>query len=209
MNPVRHEHPHPSGALDAAPSDDVAVVRRIASGDETALAALFDRWAPLVYSLVVRILRDADSAEDVVEETFWEAWQHAGSYDPACCTVRAWLLTLGRSRAIVRLRADHGRRARDVTEDAIAEADREMEMREMAPAAERVARALDTLPAEQRRVLRLAYFHALTQAEIAKLLRVPLGVVKGDMRAALRGLRDALAGSAPAAQPETRGEART
>ena len=86
-------------------ADDVALMRRIVEADETALGALYDRWVRSLYSLVLHLLKDPDEAEDVVEETFWQAWRKADSYEPSKGAVSTWLLTIGRRKALDRLRS--------------------------------------------------------------------------------------------------------
>jgi len=176
--------------------DDAALVQRIAGEDETALAALYDRWVQPIYSLVMQILRDPDDAEDVVEETFWQVWQRAGAYDGARGTVRTWLLTIARSRALDRLRA-HRRRRDDTIEGASAllgaDAPDPSVLAERSERAALVADALAALPADQRRALELAYFSGLSQSEIATLLGEPLGTVKTRMRLGVQKLRERLA----------------
>lgn len=86
-------------------ADDVELLRRIGDADEAALGALYDQWSHALYSLVLSLLGDPDEAEDVVEETFWHAWQNAGSYEPSSGAVSTWLLTMGRRRTLDRLRA--------------------------------------------------------------------------------------------------------
>ncbi|MEO8716123.1 MAG: sigma-70 family RNA polymerase sigma factor [Acetobacteraceae bacterium] len=198
MNPSRPEQAYPSRAPTAAPSDDVATISRIASGDEAALATLYDRWAQTVYSLVFQLLRDADAAEDVVEETFWQVWHRATSYDISRGTVRTWILTIGRSRALDRLRS-RKRNREDVSDDLSLSLVRDprSDPSQMAEGAERrqlVYSALSELPDEQRGALELAYFRGLSQSEIAQLLGEPLGTVKTRMRLGMQKLRDKLIG---------------
>jgi RNA polymerase sigma-70 factor (ECF subfamily) len=172
------------------------MIKRIADGDESALAALYDRWAQTVYSLVVHLLNDTDSAEDVVEETFWQVWQRASSYDPSRGTVRTWLHTIGRSRALDRLRSrkrnrDEIRADASMVSDPRSNPSRDVEDRERR---QLVYSALSELPDDQRRALELAYYRGLTQSEIAELLGEPLGTIKTRMRLGMQKLRDRLVG---------------
>lgn len=194
MNPPRQDQAYSTRATDGSMIDDAAVIGRIAQGDEIALASLYDRWLQPVYSLVVHLLKDADEAEDVVEETFWQIWQRASSYDVSRGTPRTWILTITRSRALDRLRARQRQRedagvdiavVRDAAPGPAADA-------ESSDRRERVVSALEELPQEQRRALELAYFRGLSQSEIAEFLDEPLGTVKTRMRLGMRKLRDTL-----------------
>lgn len=163
-------------------------------GDESALATLYDRWSQSVYSVVAHLLKDADGAEDVVEESFWQVWQRASSYDPSRGTVRSWLLTIARSRALDRLRG-RKRNPEDSAADLNIIRDPRSDPSQEAEGAERsqlVYGALVELPEEQRRTLELAYFRGLSQSEIADALGVPLGTVKTRMRLGMQKLRDKL-----------------
>lgn len=198
MNPSRPDQAYSSRAPAPAPSDDVTTISRIANGDEAALATLYDRWAQTVYSLVFQLLRDADAAEDVVEETFWQVWHRATSYDISRGTVRTWILTIGRSRALDRLRS-RKRNREDISDDLSLSLVRDprSDPSQMAEGAERrqlVYSALSELPDEQRRALELAYFRGLSQSEIAEFLGEPLGTVKTRMRLGMQKLRDKLIG---------------
>jgi RNA polymerase sigma-70 factor (ECF subfamily) len=177
--------------------DDAAVMRRIADGDEQALALLYDKWVQPVYALVVQILRDRDEAEDVVEETFWQVWQRASSYDFSRGAVHSWILTIGRSRALDRLRAKQRRKGESLAErsDIVALLVSPSDPSHDAEGRERRAVVLDALgqlPTEQRRALELAYYGGLSQAEIAEQLQEPLGTVKTRMRLGMLKLRDKL-----------------
>src|SRR5215204_2471473 len=103
MNPPEQDAPYTREIRSNA--EDVALIRRMCDADETALGALYDRWMRPLYSLVVHLLKDPDEAEDVVEETFWQAWRKASSYEPSRGAVSTWLLTIGRRRALDRIRA--------------------------------------------------------------------------------------------------------
>ena len=198
MNPSRQEQAYSTRPAVAAPSDDASIVRRIADGDESALATLYDRWSQPVYSLVAHLLRDADGAEDVVEETFWQVWQRASSYDASRGTVRTWVLTIGRSRALDRMRSR--RRNREdgtTTADLAVLRDQTSDPSQDAEGAERrqlVYAALSELPDDQRLALELAYFRGLSQSEIAQFLGEPLGTIKTRMRLGMQKLRDRLIG---------------
>ena len=177
---------------------DVAVVQRMAAGDEQALGALYDRWYPLVHGVVSRLVRQPDDAEDVVEETFWQAWRQASRFDPTRGAVQTWLLTIARSRALDRVRSMRRRREEPLESDEggavvqqVAEGGPELD----AEASERrriVVTALNDLPAEQREALELGYFGGLSQSEIAERTGQPLGTVKTRMRLAMQKLRGQL-----------------
>ncbi len=176
-------------------------VRRVAAGDEAALAALYDEHARPVYSLIVRILGDEGEAEEVLQDVFAQAWQQAQRYDAVRGTVAAWLLNMARTRALDRLRARRARPDRTAaTPDqtlsalpapAIDPADAIAAERDV----EQLRKALHELPAVQRRAIELAYFEGLTQSEIAGRLAEPLGTIKTRIRLGLLKLRDALTGS--------------
>lgn len=196
MNPPQSDASYTAGANGGPAAEDASLMRRIASGDESALALLYDRWVQPVYSLVLHLLDGADEAEDVVEETFWQAWRKAEAYDPARGTVQTWLFTIGRSRALDRLRARRRQREEPLsaagdTVDASYASDpgRATEGTERRAL---VLRALNELPDEQRRALALAYYKGLSQTEIAEYTRQPLGTVKTRMRLGMQKLREAL-----------------
>ena len=165
--------------------------------DETALGALYDRWVRSLYSLVLHLLKDPDEAEDVVEETFWQAWRKAGSYEPSRGAVSTWLLTIGRRKALDRLRARKRSREdllgddRSFADLPSSEPDPSLDA-ESVEIRENVRQALNGLPAEQREVLELGYFSGLSQSEIADVTGQPLGTVKTRMRLAMQKLREPL-----------------
>jgi RNA polymerase sigma-70 factor (ECF subfamily) len=178
-------------------ADDVALIRRMVEADETALGALYDRWARSLYSLVLHLLRDPDEAEDVVEETFWQAWRKADSYEPARGAVSTWLLTIGRRKALDRLRAKKRHKEDPIGNDRtfadIASPSPDpSENVEGSELREHVRAALRELPAEQREVIELGYFNGLSQTEIADTTGQPLGTVKTRMRLAMQKLREPL-----------------
>lgn len=177
----------------------------MATGDEQALGALYDRYATTIHTLAYYLLGQADEAEDAVEETFWQAWREASRYDASRGAVSTWLSTIARSRALDRQRAWR-RRAEDSLDtttaasadagdraDAMAAAPDPQRDAESSERARDIAVALARLPAEQREVIELAYFGGLSQSEIAARTSLPLGTVKTRARLALEKLRAPLA----------------
>jgi RNA polymerase sigma-70 factor (ECF subfamily) len=177
-----------------AQTTDVEILRGIAGGDESALAALYDRYRLILFSLLLRILHSQPEAEDVLQEVLLQVWRKASDYDESRGRPFTWLVTLARSRAIDRLRALDSRdrtaieAARAVPDSISDAADDAMKSQR----AEIVRDALASLPEEQRRTLLLAYFEGLTQSEIAARLDTPLGTVKTRMRAGMIRLRELL-----------------
>jgi RNA polymerase sigma-70 factor, ECF subfamily len=181
-----------------ADSDDAALLRRMAAGDEQALGLLYDRWNAVVHGVVSRMLRQPDDVEDVVEEAFWQAWRQASRFDPTRGAVQTWLLTIARSRALDRVRSLRRRREDplegedgQVVTQQTAEGDPGLD----AEASERrtiVVAAMADLPQEQREALELGYFGGLSQSEIAERTGQPLGTVKTRMRLAMQKLRSQL-----------------
>jgi RNA polymerase sigma-70 factor (ECF subfamily) len=183
--------------LNPLPEQDRAeaeLIHAVARGDEQALASLYDRYGPVLYGLLLRMLRDRGEAEDVLQELFLQVWQRAASFDATRGRVFTWLVTLTRSRAIDRLRST---RARARAAHASAEGSQEPSADALVDAAraeegEAVRGALLSIPEEQRRALLLAYFEGLTQTEIAARLGQPLGTVKTRMRSGMSKLRELL-----------------
>jgi len=145
----------------------------------------------------MQLLKDADDAEDVVEETFWQAWRKASAYEPARGAVSTWLLTIGRRKALDRLRARrrHGNEQPGDDQTLASIASPEPDPSQDAEGSElrkHVAAAMMELPAEQREVLELGYFSGLSQTEIADRTGHPLGTVKTRMRLGMQKLREPL-----------------
>ena len=185
----------PRGPFGAVSTDE-EIVRRVAEGDQAAIAELYDRYRQVVFGLALRVLRDRGEAEEVHLDTFLQVWRTASRYDPGRGSVSAWLMTLTRSRAIDRLRARP--RPAMATEDlgaaaADAGAPGPEEAMEQVLRQRRVTRALSALSEPQQRAIALAYYRGLSHAEIAATLGVPLGTIKTRIRGGLRALRDSLA----------------
>lgn len=170
---------------------------RLAAGDLEALEGLYERHATMAYSIALRITADPTAAEDAVQEAFLGVWRSAEHYEDGRGTIRTWLLSIVRHRAI-----DLVRRRRPVAE--LPESDGPLPAALVLPdvwseVSSRldhgaIRAALDGIPAVQRESIELAYFGGLTQVEIAGRMGVPLGTVKSRMRLGLLALRDALGG---------------
>jgi RNA polymerase sigma-70 factor (ECF subfamily) len=195
MNPSEQALSYSSQA--GSNADDVALIRRMCEADETALGALYDRWVRALYSLVVYLLKDPDEAEDVVEETFWQAWRKASSYEPSKGAVSTWLLTIGRRKALDRIRARKRHKEDQLDRDQSfadipSSANDPLQDVEGKELREHMRAALRELPSEQREVLELGYFKGMSQSEIAEATGQPLGTVKTRMRLAMQKLREPL-----------------
>jgi RNA polymerase sigma-70 factor, ECF subfamily len=168
---------------------DAALLARIAARDPGAIATLYDRHARMLYSLIVRILRDRSEAEDVLQDVFVRAWTRVETYNRDLGSPLAWLIRIARNRAIDRLRARdvRERSAEDVPkppEAASPEATAALSERQRA-----VKRALDVLTPDQRALIECAYFRGLSQTELAAEFGLPLGTVKTRIRTGMQALR--------------------
>ena len=173
---------------------DEALVRAIAHGDATALAALYDRHAQLMLCLARRIVVGKSEAEDIVHDVFVEAWRRAADYDPNRGSVKAWLLLRTRSRAIdLRKSAGFARTVPTGDGEFLARLADPRAADSEAPDRARLRQLLSGLNDEQREVLFLGYFEGLSSSEIATRIGVPIGTVKSRVAAALGALRLALA----------------
>jgi RNA polymerase sigma-70 factor (ECF subfamily) len=175
-----------------------ALVGRMALGDESALAALYEATAAVVHGLVLRIVSDRGTAEEVTADVFHQAWRQAARFDPRRGTAPAWLLTIARTRAIDRLRATADRAVREPIELAAGVASAAPGPEDALGLAQRrdlVRNALGTLAPDQRQAVELAYFAGLSHTEIAARLNEPLGTVKTRIRLAMARLRNTLATS--------------
>jgi RNA polymerase sigma-70 factor (ECF subfamily) len=195
-------------AMDEAPGSSVdtlsderlrAAVSRMARGDESALAELYDATAPRVYALARRIARAAPAAEEVVSDVYFQAWQQSGRYDPARGRVLAWLLTICRSRALDALRRRDQAELHDDPErlrgGAPSAADEPFELLSAFERGSRVHTALATLDDTARALIAQSFFEGLSHSEIAARTGMPLGTVKTVLRRALHALRGELAGA--------------
>ncbi|MGH7691232.1 MAG: sigma-70 family RNA polymerase sigma factor [Candidatus Dormibacteria bacterium] len=189
----------------SAADSDSQLMWRLRGRDEEALAALYDRHAGVAFGLALRMLQDRSIAEEVVQDAFLSLWRLAASYAPERASVRSWLLVMVRSRAIDRLRPASAR-ARPVPLDDQPQLTAVNDTwRAAADSLRRkvVQSALTQLPSEQVQVLELAYFGGLSQSEIADRARLPIGTVKSRTRLALDRLRQLLAETIAAEEPDS------
>ena len=172
----------------------VDLIRRMSAGDRDAFTRFYDRYSPLVFPLILRMVRDRSDAADVLQDVFWEAWQGAGTFDPERGSPEAWMITRARTRAIDRIRAVRRRGETFVPpmDEGLAPAPPAAggDAAERAEDRGIIRSALDVLPHAQREAIELAYYAGLTQTEIAERLQQPLGTVKTRIRLGLERLRD-------------------
>ena len=172
---------------------DHDLIEALAQRDLTALSALYDRYGRVAYTLAYRILGEPEGAEDVVQDAFLAAWRGAGTFRRERGNPRSWLLSIVHHRAVDVLRRRTAFRsspleAADETASDVDTADEATRNVERGS----VRAALETLPEAQRRTIELAYFGGYTQSELATLMGVPLGTVKGRMRIGLQKMRRVL-----------------
>ena len=177
---------------------DGDLLARLKRRDPQALAELYDRYGGIVFRLILRMVRDNGTAEDLVQETFLRVWNRAGGLDSGRGAVGPWLLAVARNRAIDYLRSRGGRVGTfvelDETENPALFADDPADPLHF-DMARHVKRALERLTPQQREAIKLAYFEGMSQTEIAERMQQPLGTVKTWMRRALEQMRAALPAS--------------
>jgi RNA polymerase sigma-70 factor (ECF subfamily) len=174
---------------------DEELMPLVGNGQIEAFELFYERHAGAAYSLAHRIVGDSKLAEDVTQEAFLSIWRRQSSYDPARGSVRGWTLGIVRNRAIDVIRRDTRKRVPPLDlrgEEALESkassytTDAEAIRRETAS---RLREVVGSLPAEQSRVIEMAYFGGFSQTEIAEMLDLPLGTVKGRMRLGLEKMR--------------------
>ena len=175
---------------------DEELMELVGAGEVRAFEVVFDRHAGPAYSLAYRMCGSRALAEDIVQEAFLSLWRSGTGYDRSRGSVRSWVLSAVHNRAVDALRRKGAKSGRDVSDEGIAErlrapdsTDVQVEERDQA---RRVRGALGTLPDDQRQVIELAYFGGLSHTQIAEMLDLPPGTVKGRMRLGLSKMRSAL-----------------
>jgi RNA polymerase sigma-70 factor (ECF subfamily) len=171
------------------PATDAALIQQITERDESALAALYDRYAGMLSSVLNRILRDTQAAEEILQDIFYQLWCSASRFDPSRGSLPGWLLVIARNRAISRLRRHNPAAGEEILENTVVlpcDLESSASQQQML---ERVKRAMQNLPAEQRAAVEFAFFSGMTHSEIAERTGDPLGTVKTRLRTALETLK--------------------
>jgi RNA polymerase sigma-70 factor (ECF subfamily) len=174
---------------------DELLAARLAAGDELALAEAFDQFASTVYHAALRVLRNEESAQDVVQDVFVELWRHPDRYDPALGALTAYLIVIARHRAVDVVRSELRRVARQDRSCRLAAEEPSPSPSEeviASHAAAAVRAAVRLLPDSQRQIVELAYFGGLTFKEAAQVAGIPEGTAKSRIRLALAKLEDEL-----------------
>ena len=188
--------PQDSIELRTRDQDWVALIKKVAAGDHSALTSLYDATSRLVFGLILRIVGERATAEEVLLDVFTQVWRQSSAYDTNRGAPLAWLMTIARSRAIDRLRSGkhdaHGKESLDVIGDVSATTASPEEATVNSERQRLVRSALESLSPEQREVIELAYYSGLSHSEIALKLGQPLGTVKTRTRLGMMKLRDML-----------------
>ena len=161
--------------------------------DAGAVGELYDHHSRLLYSLILRILRDRSEAEEVLQEVFVAVWNRAETYDTGLGSPAGWLVRIARNRAIDRLRANSARqRAMELVPFELESSDNPETSASIGEQQRAVVRALGAIPREQRDLIEEAYYLGLTQSELAERHNLPLGTVKTRIRTGMSTLRQQL-----------------
>jgi RNA polymerase sigma-70 factor (ECF subfamily) len=181
-------------AIDRVTEPNLRVwIAQVVERDESALGCLYDAMAGRIYGLALRITHNVQTAEEVVEDTFWQIWRQAPRFDPARGNATAWMLTMTRSRAIDALRrVDQAMPDSEFGECEVDLADGPEELLANSQSGKQLNAALARLEPLPRQLVALAFFRGLSHEEIATHTGLPLGTVKSHIRRALVRLRDTL-----------------
>ena len=167
----------------------MALVTGLKSGDQGAMAELYDRYSSVVYAVALRVLGDAGAAEDVLQEVFLQLWRKPGAFDSARGSLGSWLAVITRNRAIDFLRK---RKPETEIEDVVLSVTPDLAgASDRARAVEKVRGVIGSMAAPQRSALEMAYWQGMSHSEIAVKTGEPLGTVKTRIRAGLIALRKA------------------
>jgi RNA polymerase sigma-70 factor (ECF subfamily) len=177
-------------------SPDATLVYGLLQRDVGAFGRLYDRHSRALYGLALRILQQAETAEEVVQDVFLQLWRNAAQYDSTRGPFLPWVFTLARNRALgtLRLESERQRRREDQTEELppVASAPKYEKQLDEKRRAERVRALIGSLNPQQKKAIELAYFEGLSHTEIAEALKEPLGTVKSWIRNGLLRLKEEL-----------------
>ncbi len=176
--------------------EDLQLLLKISAKDESAFAQLYDRYSSIVYTFVLRIVKTAEEAEDLLQEVFLQVWNKSTLFSENKGSVYTWIITIARHRAIDQLRSkESSMRASRIEDDSALSIPTEIFMDNPLHAAissefdALVKGGLASLTDDQRSIIELSYYEGFTQAQIAERLNAPLGTVKTRMRQGLQKLR--------------------
>ena len=188
--------------MDFSSLDDAALIQLVAGANSEALGALYDRYGRLIFTVAYNVVGDSETAEEITQDVFVRVWEGAAGYRMELAKVSSWLISITRHRSIDELRR---RGSRPEKESIAWPDDPGAEMMESLPVLEgpedavesalqnrSVRQAIHSLPADQRKVLGMAFFRGLSHSQIADVLGEPLGTVKSRIRMAMQKLRDAM-----------------
>jgi RNA polymerase sigma-70 factor, ECF subfamily len=173
-------------------ASDAALIERIVQRDQAALAALYDRYAGMLSSVLNRILRDTQAAEEILQDIFFQLWRNPSRFDPARGSLPGWLMVIARNRAVSRLRRHNPAAGDELAETAAVSTVNVETAAAQQQLIDRVKGALGSLPAEQRAAIEFAYFEGMSHSEIAQRTGDPLGTVKTRLRSAVESLKRTL-----------------
>jgi RNA polymerase sigma-70 factor (ECF subfamily) len=171
------------------------LIRAVASGDQRALHSIYEQTHRIVFTLIVRITANRETAEEVTLDVFHQVWRKASTYDPANGSVIGWIMNQTRSRAIDRLRFDQRKKRVDTYPQSLRPTTDIVDPQQTFLFEEQsrlLRNALDVLSPEERNAIETAFFSELTYEETAKKLKQPVGTVKTRIRSGLGKLREAL-----------------
>ncbi|WP_225805601.1 ECF RNA polymerase sigma factor SigK [Streptomyces sp. NK15101] len=188
--------PLPFGAGPATGRTDLTeVMQKVAHGDKQAFSVLYDALAPVVFGIVIKVVRDRAQSEEVAQEVMIDLWRQAARYRPDAGTVTSWAATIAHRRAVDRVRSAQAAADREQAQAAREHTtafDEVAEQVETRMESEQVRRCMRGLTELQRQAVTLAYYQGLTYREVAEALRTPLPTIKTRMRDGLIRLRDCM-----------------
>ncbi|GHB67822.1 RNA polymerase sigma factor SigK [Streptomyces cirratus] len=184
-------NPHPT----PIPGDLTDAMKKVAHGDKQAFSALYDALAPMVFGIVIKVVRDRSQSEEVAQEVMIDLWRQAARYRPDAGSVTTWAATIAHRRAVDRVRSAQAAADREQAQAAREHTtafDEVSEQVETRLDSEQVRRCMRGLTELQRQAVTLAYYSGLTYREVAQTLRTPLPTIKTRMRDGLIRLRDCM-----------------